>query len=268
MNPAPSTLHWSLRRSAHIRFPPPYVMPITAQSFRFLALPPELRDIVLQKCIDAGDLEIMRTSREIYHWSKDLLDRNGIFRLSFQEFDGEFSINPPVIPPQAIAVALNFEADVVLGLGSPVYLGEHDYTPDYLNPLTDQIVARKTCHFRLRCISDHGLRRVINIVSILKRFVGLELLTVEVIYYQNHSCWAVDLGPVPATSTTAYRGIMARTKNKPAYEVLIRGLESHLGPASWQDGCVQGGRYLEFRPKEFCRKMQKTAAGGGRAIMI
>ncbi len=47
-----------------------------------LSLPREIRDDICAYLLSAGDLAIMRTSKQIYHEARECLDREGVYRIN------------------------------------------------------------------------------------------------------------------------------------------------------------------------------------------
>ena len=239
-------------------------VPAPPQSFRFLDLPAELRDNVLRKCVQAGNLEIIQTSQEVHGWSRSLIKRYAIFRLAVLEQHNTFSTSPTAIPPSAV-MASNFRVHISLGLLYHFDTAERFDSLEHLPPLIDQTAARKNCQVIIKCTTicpnnspydTYTVRLPTKVIGALRSFLKFEILTIEVGFYSG-----IQDSIVPVLWTAAYCGLVAQTKNKPFYELLKQSLEDYLGPATWQDGYVRGGRVVEFRPKKFWRDRLVDAVG-------
>ena len=222
--------------------------PIEVPASKLLSLPREIRDDIVAYLLRAGDLAILRTSRQLYQESRERLFREGIFRFKLGFPDDDY---PSILLPN--------EWILFQSLHFHIFVGRPDIEIKWLTSyrqLDDlqilDLTDLKVIYPKLECriVFDFGttdLEPGANLDTRKMRFV-LALLeplaaftTVVVMFVPGQSgLWQNE----------------RRTDGK--WEIVKGKLEQKFGPGKIIRGTDEEEERMVFHPLEFCNGLAQA----------
>ena len=212
-----------------------------------LSLPREIRDDIFVHLLRAGDLAILRTSRQLYKECKERLYREGILRCKIG-----FRDNYPraVLPPEWLKFQ-NLHLHIFVGRanieGMPVTACMQLDELILLNETyPDVIYPKRECHI----VFDFG---TVDLAP------GTHLNTC------NMRIALPKLAPLVAFTTVVFSFVPGQSglweiegTSKGKWEILNEYLERKLGPSKIICGADGEEERMVFRPLEFCNSKAQT----------
>lgn len=226
------------------------VSPLTGismeQTFPLLKLPPELRHIVYEPLIQAGDLSILRVSKLISQEAALFLPKAGTFRIGIDREVDRRTNNPltsftllcrhPMIAPPCIQ-----NLDMRINL---VHLRRLVVDKRIITYFSGNEIARRSCKITI-LVRPHGLNIKRLIYRDIASLTGFKVLTLKVEYRENKDHEAEVLGYIYPQLLIPDQNVLHEKPLKD-YEEVSRLLATNLGPAQLNDSLE--GPYLSFKP--------------------
>ena len=225
-----------------------------------LKLPPELRTIIFEPLIQAGDLSILRVSKLMNQEAVLLLNKVAILRLD---------ISGSAIYQTETTIAVTAKIDLCgrLTLTGPDYIQNLDIclTVDrhcglglntkFVKYFSGNQIARRSCNikifFGLTGPFPHPIHRSTN-YKVIASLSGYRFLTLKLVHFVNETYEAAVLrskNPLLMTDDPDSPYKWMGMGYKQVHKQISNFLEAYLGPAKLNDSLE--GPYLSFEPRAF-----------------
>ena len=231
------------------------------KSAGFLSLARELRDIIYSDLITSGDVAILRVSQQLHDEAKEILHKQGIFRIDFNMPTSGKSHN--TWRPSVLAANNRIQNFNILMYLSSSMLRSSDrlFSSEYDKLTLEYIQSRpgsRDCHLTLILKKTDVLYSGTRILELVPTFSSFELFTLRIHTTSYHP-------PVSSDNAAAVELIHTTILKR-----LASSLQPALGHSEWRlDSCpssryqtstyakaqpdvrpVRSARYLEFHPRE------------------
>ena len=214
---------------------------------RLLSLPREIRDEIVVHLLRAGDLAILRTSRQIYRESKERLYREGIFRFKIGFADRSRGICLPNVWIKFQSLHL----DIFVGGADKERMPYAARLQLELLRLLDEtypevIYPKRECHivfdFGIVDLESEDTLNTCNMYTALPLLAPLVAFTTVVISFVpgQSGLWQVE-------------GTLVGN-----WEIVSRYLERRLGPYKIIRGTDEEEERMVFHPLEWCNSLTQT----------
>ena len=226
-----------------------------AKPFPLLKLPPELRALIFEPLIQAGDLSILRVSKLINQEAVSLLSKGAIFRIN--------NLKKGTNDRMTIAVAAKITLSGELTLSAPDYIQNIDVCLDMVRrpgfPVNTKLlqyfsgnqVARRSCKITIlfgvlgAVPKPVGENKTYQVISSL---TGFSFLTLKLEYYEDKEYEAAMLRRMNPLLITDEPYLTHKALLRD-YKDLSEYLAFFFGHAKLNDS--RGEPYLSFKPRAF-----------------
>ena len=223
-------------------------------SFPLLKLPPELRAIIFEPLIQAGDLSILRVSKLINQEASSLVKKVAILRIN---------LNRRINRQMTIDLTAKITLYGHLTLTAPDYIQNLDICLDMLRrpglPVNTKLIpyfsgnqiARRSCRITIlfgilgpvpKPLEENTTYRVIASLT------GFRSLTLKLVYYEDEKYEAAMLRRMNPLLITDDPDLTRKALLRD-YKEVSKFLALNLGPAKLNNSL--GEPYLSFEPRAF-----------------
>ena len=223
-------------------------------TFPLLKLPPELRIMIFEPLIQAGDLSILRVSKLINQEAVSLLKKVAILRMNLNRMD---------VYETAMTLTAKMTPYGDLTYTAPDYIQNLDICLNHVRWTGPQVVTRLLEYFSGNQIARRSCKVTIflaycgpllklphksAVYRVIAGLTGFGFLTLKLVYYISGSY---------ETAVLRHKNALPKTDDphrkykflSQSYKQISNFLATYLGPAKLNDSL--GEPYLSFEPRAF-----------------
>ena len=223
-------------------------------TFPLLKLPPELRTMIFEPLIQAGDLSILRVSKLINQEAVSLLKKVAILRMNLNTrdvYETTMTLTAKMTPYGDLTyTAPDYIQNLDICLNHVRWTGPQVITR-LLEYFSGNQIARRSCKITMffpYCGPLLKLPHKSAVYRVIAGLTGFRFLTLKLVYYINEPYETAVLRHKNALPTTDDPNRKYKFLSQ-SYKQVSNFLATSLGPAKLKDSL--GEPYLSFEPRAF-----------------